>query len=202
SRKGGRREFRNRFGASCPRYVNPNVTTYNPISDKVENISPARQHMLTFLTRWMEDFQIDGIRMDSVENVANWDFIRDFKNSARQQFKQRYPAAGAAADAKFLVVGEELQLPPELLRGERPRLDGLGNELVQGLVRAGLSGENVDGLNFKDTVRRAIDCRIEKVFDDGARAINSLTSHDVEGKRKERLYNFMVATLSLASSEP
>jgi pullulanase len=75
SRKGGGREFRNAFGASCPRYVKTNVMTYNPISDKVENISPARQHILTFLTRWMEDFQIDGIRMDSVENVANWDFI-------------------------------------------------------------------------------------------------------------------------------
>ena len=202
SRKGGGREFRNAFGASCPRYVNTNVTTYNPISDKVENISPARQHMLTFLTRWMEDFQIDGIRMDSVENVANWDFIRDFKDSAREQFKQRYPAAGGAADAKFLVVGEELEMPPELLSGERPRLDGLWNERFQGLVRAALIGENMDGLNFEDTVRRAIDCRIEKVFDDGARAINYLTSHDVEGKRKERLYNFMVATVSLASSEP
>ena len=50
--------------------------------------------MLTFLTRWMQDFQIDGIRMDSVENVANWDFIRDFKDAAREQFKQRYPAEG------------------------------------------------------------------------------------------------------------
>ena len=137
--------------------------------------------MLTFLTRWMEDFQIDGIRMDSVENVANWDFIREFKDSAREQFKQRYPAAGAAADAKFLVVGEELEMPPELLSGERPGR-WLWNERFQGLVRAALIGENADGLNFEDTVRRAIDCRIERVFDDGAQAINYLTSHDVEGK--------------------
>jgi pullulanase len=148
----------------------------------------------------MEDFQIDGIRMDSVENVANWDFIRDFKDSAREQFKQRYPGAGAAADAKFLVVGEELEMPPELLRTKR--LDGLWNERFQGLVLAALLGENADGLNFEDTVRRAIDCRIERTFDDGARAINYLTSHDVEERRKERLYNLMQATVSLASSEP
>jgi 1,4-alpha-glucan branching enzyme len=199
SRKGGDRELRNPFGASCPRYVR-RKTTYDPISGRVENISPARQHMLTFLTRWMQDFQIDGIRMDSVENVANWDFIRDFKDAAREQFKQRYPAAGAAADAKFLVVGEELEMPPELLSTRR--LDGLWNERFQGLVRAALLGENADGLNFEDTVRRAIDCRIERVFDDGARAINYLTSHDLEGRRKERLYNLMQATVSLASSEP
>jgi len=198
SRKGGGQELRNAFGASCPRYVRTK-TTYDPISGRVENISPARQHMLTFLTRWMQDFQIDGIRMDSVENVANWDFIRDFKNAARELFRQRYSAAGAAADTKFLVVGEELEMPPELLSTKR--LDGLWNERFQGLVRAALLGENASGLNFEDTVRRAIDCRIERVFDDGARAINYLTSHDVEGRRKERLYNLMEATISLASSE-
>jgi glycosidase len=148
----------------------------------------------------MQDFQIDGIRMDSVENIANWDFIRDFKDSAREQFKQRYPAAGSAADAKFLVVGEELEMPPELLSSKR--LDGLWNDRFQGLVRAALLGDNVDGLNFEDTVRRAIDCRIEGVFDDGARAVNYLTSHDVEGRRKERLYNLMRAGVSLPSSEP
>jgi pullulanase len=199
SRKGGGRELRNPFGASCPRYVKTK-TTYDPISGEVKPISPARQHMLTALARWMQDFQIDGIRMDSVENVANWDFIRDFKDAAREQFKQRYPAAGAAADAKFLVVGEELEMPPELLTTQR--LDGLWNERFQGLARAALLGESADGLSFQDTVRRAIDCRIEGVFDDGARAINYLTSHDVEGRRKERLYTFMQAAVSLASSEP
>jgi pullulanase/glycogen debranching enzyme len=198
SREGGGRQFRNAFGASCPRYVRT-TRTYDPISGAVRQISPARQHMLTFLTRWMHDFQIDGIRMDSVENVANWDFIRDFKNASRDLFKARYAAHGPAADAKFLVVGEELELPRELL--SQHRLDGLWNERFQGLVRAALLGESADGLTFEDTVRRAIDCRIEGVFDDGARAINYLTSHDVEGRRKERLYNMMRASVSLASSE-
>jgi pullulanase len=59
SRKGGGKEFRNPFGGSCPRYVKTK-TTYDPISGAVKEISPARQHMLTFLTRWMQDFQIDG----------------------------------------------------------------------------------------------------------------------------------------------
>ena len=200
SRHGGGRELRNPFGASCPRYVK-RQTTYDPISGTVANISPARQHMLTFLTRWMQDFQIDGIRMDSVENVANWDFVRDFKDSARQQFRARYSSvAGRTADAKFLVVGEELEPPPELL--SQPRLDGLWNEQFQSRIRAALIGKSVDGLNFEDTVRRAIDCRIDGVFDDGAQAINYLTSHDVEGFRKERLYNFMQTNVSLESSEP
>jgi 1,4-alpha-glucan branching enzyme len=199
SRNGGGRELRNPFGASCPRYVRQ-TTTYDPVSGSVERVSPARQHMLTFLTRWMQDFQVDGIRMDSVENVANWDFVRDFKDAARASFRQRYPAAGAAADAKFLVVGEELEMPKELITTHR--LDGLWNERFQGLARAALLGEAADGLSFEGTVRRAIDCRIDGVFTDGAQAINYLTSHDVEGRRKERLYTMLQGAVSLASSEP
>jgi len=199
SRHGGGQELRNPYGASCPRY-NRIRTTYDPISGQVAAISPARQHMLTFLSRWMKEFQIDGIRMDSVENVANWDFIRDFKNAGRAQFRDRYPAAGNQADAKFLVVGEELETPPELL--SQQRLDGLWNEPFQRRVRAALLGESVDGRSFEETVRRMIDCRMDGVFDDGARAVNYLTSHDVEGFRKERLYNFMLTNVSLDSSEP
>ena len=70
-------------------------------------------------------------------------------------------------------------------------------------MRAALLGENADGLNFEDTVRRAIDCRIEGVFDDGARAINYLTSHDVEGPTERAALQLDGGrAVSLASSEP
>ncbi len=197
SRNGGGQHLRNPYGGSCPRYVR-RQTTYDPISGDVSNISPARQHMLTFLTRWMQDFQIDGIRIDSVENVANWDFIHDFKNAARAQFRNRYPTQGDGADATFLVVGEELEMPRELLTENR--LDGLWNERFQGFVRAVLLGQNVDGLTFENTVRHAINCTIDGVFTDGAQAINYLTSHDVEGRRKERLYNLMRAVINKNTS--
>src|SRR5262245_56416561 len=109
-----------------------------------------------------------------------------------RQVRRRMPSS--------LLSAKSWKCLPELLSTKR--LDGLWNERFQGLVRAALLGENVDGLNFEDTVRRAIDCRIENVFADGAQAINYLTSHDVEGRRKERLYNLMQAAVSLASSEP
>ena len=176
------------------------MATYDPIDANVAPLSPARRHMLTFLTRWMQAYMIDGIRIDSVENVANWDFIQEFKDLARKLYGERYPAQGTAADAKMLVVGEELTLPSELIT--QGRLDGLWNERFQGLVRAALIGENVNGLDFVNTVHRAIDCRIEKVFTDGAQAINYLTSHDVEGPRKERLYNLMASVVPLANSNP
>ncbi len=203
SRNGGGDEFRNPYGGSCPRYVRTK-TTYDPVSGGVKEISPARQHMLTFLTRWMQDFQIDGIRLDSVENVANWDFIRDFKNAAHTHFRQRYLSEGPSADAKFLVVGEELTMPSGLIT--QGCLDGLWNESFQSFIRAAILGEGFQELSFEQTVRCAINCTrnvngiIDPRFGDGTKAINYLTSHDVQGKRKERLYNLMRATLTLESS--
>jgi pullulanase len=148
----------------------------------------------------MQDFKIDGIRMDSVENVANWDFIEQFKDTAHEQFAKRYPAAGADAKNKFLVIGEELEMPRELLT--QHRLDGLWNERFQIFMRAALIGENARTLHepsFEWTVRRAIDCQIDGL--DGKQVVNYLTSHDVEGRRKERLYNQMETVVSLATSE-
>ena len=145
--------------------------------------------MFSYLTRWMRDIRIDGIRIDSVENVANWDFLRDFKNRAREIWKERWAAQGLGdgVDARFLVVGEELSEPMALLT--QARLDGLWNDKFRALIRAALIGLTEDGLSFEETVRRAIDCRALS-FSDGSQAINYLTSHDVEGFRKERLFNF------------
>ena len=137
----------------------------------------------------MRDLRIDGIRMDSVENVANWDFIRDFKNRAHDLWNERWAAQalGEGADERFLVVGEELSEPMALLT--QGRLDGLWNDKFRALIRAALIGLTEDGLNFEETVRRAIDCRALG-FIQGTQAINYLTSHDVEGFRRERLFNF------------
>jgi pullulanase len=70
------------------------------------------------------------------------------------------------------------------------RLDGLWHENFKRYIRAALIGESAaNENNFEWTVRKAIDCR-NFGYSDGAQAIIYLTSHDVEGFRNERLYNF------------
>jgi pullulanase/glycogen debranching enzyme len=146
--------------------------------------------MYTYITRWMRDFRVDGIRMDSVENVANWDFIGGYKDRARQLWNERWAAAGleAGADERFLVVGEELSRPLGLLT--QGRLDALWNDEFRERIRAAILGQCKDGENFEWTVRNAIDCR-GLGYTDGSQAINYVTSHDVEGFRKERLYTML-----------
>jgi pullulanase len=193
SRRGdGSQTFRDGFGSTLFRYTRPAPhTSYDPISGGTSNVAPARALMYTYITRWMRDFRVDGVRMDSVENVSNWDFVGGYKQRARDLWTERWVAAGlpaAAADAHFLVVGEELSLPFGLIT--QGRLDGLWNDGFRARIRAAIQGQNNDGENFEFTIRNAIDCR-NVGFGDMAQCVNYVTSHDEEGFRRERVYTML-----------
>jgi pullulanase len=182
---------RDGFGGDLFKY-NFRLNGYDPVSGQTRELVPARGLMRACLVRWMLDFRIDGIRMDSIPNIANWDFVQEYKDQARQLWRSRAAAAGlsaSAADARFLVVGEDLAVPIELLT--QNRLDGLWNEEFKRMVRYAIMGQNDEKEpSFERTIRKLIDCR-GLGFSDGAQAINYVTSHDVEGFRNERLYNFL-----------
>jgi pullulanase len=187
----GSQPLRDGFGSTLFRYTRPLANpSYDPISGTTSTVAPARALMYSYITRWMRDFRVDGVRMDSIQNVANWDFVGDFKDRARALFAERWAAAGlgGSADARFLVVGEELSMPMTLLT--QGRLDGLWNDGFRARVRAAILGQNNDSENFEYTVRNAIDCR-NVGFSDLTQAVNYVTSHDVEGYRRERLYTML-----------
>lgn len=183
AQQSGWQGVRQDFGGRLWRYAYA-VASYDPVEGDSKTLFPARQLMKAHLLRWMSVFAIDGIRMDSVNNVANWDFVQEFKDLARRTWQDN----GGAPD-KFLVVGEELSVPLELIR--QNRLDGLWNEDFKRMVRNAILGRNDDEEpSFEWTVRKMIDCRLIG-FRDGAEAVNYLGSHDVEGFRNERLFNFL-----------
>ena len=188
---------RDAFGGDLFKY-NFWTHTYDPVSGQARNIVPARALMKTFLVRWMQDFRLDGIRMDSIVNIANYDFIQEFKELARALWGDRAQAQGLSAteaDARFLVVGEELSVPFSLLA--QNRVDGLWNEKFKHFVRAAVVGESVDDESFESMILKMIDCRMisdpDGSFTDGSQAINYITSHDVEGYRNERIYEYLHA---------
>ena len=184
----GNGTLRDAFGASLFRYAKF-VDGYDPISGTQQHLSPANQLMKTALTRWQRDFRIDGLRLDSIENVTNWDFIQQFKDLARALNRERFQAFNApGADERFLVVGEELSEPHALLTTNR--LDGLWHESFKHYIRSAILGRNhPNEPTFEATVRRAIDSR-GFGYSDLAQAVIYLTSHDVEGFQNERIANF------------
>lgn len=189
--------FRDGFGSSLFRYARPARDAYDPLSGTKKEVFPARQLMLAAMTRWMEDFGVDGFRLDSIENVQNWDFIQQYRETARALNEARYARAGESAEtanARFLVVGEELREPMGLIDPKARRLDGLWHERFKSYVRAALVGRNhPNEQTFEQTVRKALDCRAFG-YTDQTEAIIYLTSHDVEGLGNERLFNFFMSS--------
>lgn len=174
---------RDGFGGDLFKY-NFWIEGYHPITGKKERLVPAREYMKLYLTHWMEYYRVDGWRLDSVNNVANYDFIQEFKETARSLWEKR----GGSGD-RFLVVGEELSVPLALLA--QNRLDGLWNEKFKQIVRQVILGNNwSDEPSFEWSVRKLIDCR-NLGFTDGSQAVNYLTSHDVGGLANERFYNWL-----------
>jgi 1,4-alpha-glucan branching enzyme len=181
-------ELREGWGGENWRYIH-SVKTYNPSTGYTESFCPSWEFHRTQLRHWMSDFHVDGLRLDSVNNIGNWDFIRTFSKDARDLFRKRYKSSGDDPDGRFLVIAEELAVPLDMIK--TGTIDALWNETFQGLLRASILGQSIDNAtNFEWTVRKMIDCR-NLGFTDGSQAVNYITSHDVAGYRKERLYNFL-----------
>ena len=123
------------FGGKLMKY-NFRVNGYDPLSGNSIEIVPSRQWMKTFLWHWMMFYRIDGVRMDSVVNFNNWDFMQEFKDLGRELWRQRWRTQNSdltGAEERYLVVGEELAVPLELIY--QNRVDGLWNEIFKRLVR-------------------------------------------------------------------
>jgi 1,4-alpha-glucan branching enzyme len=175
---------RDGFGGDLFKY-NFWVEGYHPITGQKAWLVPAREYMKAYIAHWIEYYRVDGLRLDSVNNVGNYDFLQEFKDFARSLWEKRQGNGD-----KFLVVGEELSVPLALV--SQNRLDGLWNERFKQIVRQVILGRNSsDEPSFEWSVRKLIDCR-NLGFSDGSQAVNYLTSHDIGGIGNERFFNWLV----------
>lgn len=171
------------FGGDLFKY-NYFVDGYHPITGKRDRFVPAREYLKAHIAHWLSYYRVDGLRLDSVNNINNYDFLQELKDYARSLWRGR-----GGTDDRFLVVGEELSVPLALV--QQKRLDGLWNEKFKQILRQVILGKNAfNETSFEQSVRQLIDCRLLG-FEDGSQAINYITSHDVEGIGNERLYNYL-----------
>jgi 1,4-alpha-glucan branching enzyme len=182
---------RDGFGSDLFKYAHE-VETYDPFSGETKKLVPARSFMLTYLDHWMRAYRIDGIRIDSIVNIASWDFVESFKDTAHRIYQARWHEQGndpEIAGARFLVTGEELAMPLDLIH--QKRVDSLWNEYFKRYIRAAITGRvHPDEKSFEEMVMKMVDCR-RIGFGDGSQAINYVTSHDVEGYGNERLFDYL-----------
>jgi len=165
---------------------------YHPGSGARESVVPAREYMKLQMAHWLLYYGVDGLRLDSVNNTGSYDFLQEFKDTARALWRAQARGRGTdpeRLEERFLVVGEELSVPLAIVA--QNRLDGLWNERFKQILRRVILGQSFEGQSFDASVRRMIDAR-ELGFADGAQVVNYLTSHDVGGPGNERIYDYLV----------
>jgi pullulanase len=187
-----RDNMRDGWGGESWRYIKI-TSTYDPESgtDKAD-VCPASSFHLAHVERWISYYQIDGIRLDSIENVANRNFLSRICKKSHQYFAERNPnLSKSEQQARFMVVGEELSTPQDLISSGT--LDGYWNEEFKKGLRAAILGYTYGGDNFDWTVRKVVDCRaMDRGFARGTQSVLYITSHDTGGDAiNQRLYNYL-----------
>ena len=194
----GGQGLRAAFGGNSWRYLRY-IKTYNPQGGKDALLGPARVFHRAHLAWWMHRFKLSGFRLDSLNNIGNWDFIREWYSDAYGHFRNVHPGR---SDEHFLVIGEELSMPLGMIQDSPKCVDALWNERFRERVRAVIVGQAF-GDNWNWTVKKMIDCTEDNFgwdegkkdwkyhFQSGKEAINYITSHDTEGDRKDRLWNYL-----------
>lgn len=173
---------RDGFGGDLVKYA-LQVNGYNPLDNTQGDFYPARVFMHLYLSHWMHFYRIDGLRLDSVNNIRNYDFLSEVKNATRQIWKER-----GGNDGNFLVIGESIGLEWPMVQSER--VDSFWNEKFKEHVKPAVVGHAPEGTSFEQSIREMIDCRLLG-FKDGSQVINYITSHDVAGVGSERLHQFL-----------
>lgn len=161
---------------------------YDPVTGGVGQLHPARRQMISHLLYWMDQYHLDGLRLDSVVNYRSWDFIGEIRDTARQAWAERWAKEGNPGNGsdRFLVVAEELAVPVELLG----KVDALWNERFKQIIRKVILGQSEGDWTFEDSVKRMIDPR-GLGFGDGSQSVNYLGSHDVGGMGNERFCTYL-----------
>ena len=167
----------------------------------VNNIYQSREFQYRMAEFWIRQYHIDGFRVDEFKGINNWDFLQEFHDRAWAAHEQ------LSADRPFIVIAEDSWRRPEItddhIYNDRVLVDSMWNFDFRDEIRRLLDNAMTTNLgepSRSDRIQNMITG--QKVwndmnrsyrdagFSDMHKAVNYLTSHDVEAYTEQRLLNF------------
>jgi pullulanase len=175
---------RNAYGGDLFKY-NYWIEGYHPLDGDKGWFVPARAYLKTIVEYWLTQYHLDGIRIDEIDNIDNYDFVQEVTDFASAIWEKR-----GGKPENFLVSGEELGVPLALIHQDR--VNTIWNEHFKRIIRQVILGQKADkDGSFEWSVRKLIDCSFLG-FDDLSQVVNYLTSPDNAGEGNERLYDYLI----------
>lgn len=166
----------------------------------------AREFHYRMAAFWVQEYHIDGFRIDEFNGINNWDFLQEFREHAHAANEAAFP------DRPFIVIGEdsgrraEATYPQAYL--EKPVADAIWNFDFRDELRRLLSN-NLNTAWGEPSRTDRIQSMINghQLWDDWnhhyrphgftslMQAVNYVTSHDVEATSEQRLLNFFLTPI-------
>jgi 1,4-alpha-glucan branching enzyme len=155
----------------------------------------------------IEEYHVDGFRIDEFRGIDNWEFIQQFRNAAWQAFRSRFP------DRPFIVIAEDSWSRTAIVRSDdnnpnqRKVVDAMWNFSYRDELRRLLLNnmhtvygqparrERIIGLISGNRRWDALLGRFDGGFGDMAQSVAYITSHDVERDGERRLMNHVLSSL-------
>ena len=134
---------------------------YERVDDKLK-IMPARKFGLEVALYWLNEYHIDGYRLDATAVLNNFDFVRELRNACK----------GAAGGKPFYVIAEQLPEDPSIATPDGPA-DGAWHLRFRDAVLEALIS-NGDKLEF---MAASLQPR-NHGYVSPARVVNYVESHD------------------------
>jgi 1,4-alpha-glucan branching enzyme len=172
---------------------------------------PSRSWQYDMASFWINEYRIDGFRIDEFNGIQNWDFIRNFRNNAWAVQQTAFPGR------PFIVIAEDSARRPEVaqdiasggkvadsiwdfdFRDEIRQLcsniiiTDLGKPSRSERVKGIITGDGLINGDDWRTMWNSITGQNEKAkFTDLSQRIAYITSHDIESDDEQRLYPYFL----------
>lgn len=167
----------------------------------------ARLLHLDVARYWIDEYHVDGFRIDEFRGIDHWAFVQEFRDAAWAAFRQRFP------DRPFLVVAEDSWTRTRIVADDpgnpngRKVVDAMWNFSFRDEIRRLLLDEMhtawgqparreriaalVSGRHRWDGLSQ----RFEGGYADLAQSVGYVTSHDVEKDGERRFMNHVLSSL-------
>ena len=173
----------------------------------VDGYHPAREFCHRMAAFWIEEYHVDGFRIDEFKGMDHRAFVQEFRDRARAVQEEAFP------DRPFFVVAEDSWGRTEIVRDDeanpddRSVVDGMWNfdyrDEARRFLRDDVESEpeeptRTDRARALVTGDRTWDDR-ERAFEEGfgdlSTAVNYLTSHDIGEPHERRLMSLFFGDL-------
>jgi 1,4-alpha-glucan branching enzyme len=174
---------RNGWGQNLFNYNTPAYTTYYA----------AREFLCQMAEFWVNEYHIDGFRIDDFPDIANWDFVQEFRDRATAASNTAFPqkpfwVVAENTNRQFLTTGPDPNNP-----NGRKVVDAIWSFGFQQEIRSLVTGSltttfgqasrtlRVQHFLSKDGSWNGWSQNFDAGYADMSCAVNYATSHDVQG---------------------